>query len=125
MKEYKTRFMTQAEFDGYEDYPVSENTILFVLSEKALCMDITATGKRIFPILRKMESSLKAAGYEDHAAWFTGWIEQYEDTGEIDWNYSGAEDRKRGCWSYSWGFEQYDGCWYIFLNLAREITEYE
>ena len=108
-----------------------ENELLLVVTPSAYCLDIEATGKRVVPILRKIETTLTAAGLAGQAGIFAGWFGQWaEDLTDRSqrkyflWNYSGEEDRRRGVWSYSWGIEDHEGSWYIFLNLARpETTE--
>lgn len=103
-----------------------ENTVTVVWNEKAVCMDILATGKRIVPILRKLEASMTAAGLAGtdgiYSGWFGSWADCLRDSFDrkyFDWNYSGEQDAERGLWSYSWSIEQLDeNLWYVFLNLA-------
>ena len=103
-----------------------ENTVTVVWKEKAVCMDILATGKRIVPILRKLEASMTAAGLAGtdgiYSGWFGSWADSLRDSFDrkyFDWNYSGEQDAERGQWSYSWSIEQLDeNLWYVFLNLA-------
>lgn len=133
MKAYQIKQYTPEEWDsifeqGYENDSFSnhENEITLVWKDGAVCMDIQATGKRLVPILRKVENSLTLAGLAGNdgilAGWFGAWADSLTDSSEkryFIWNYDGKHDAENGNWSYSWGIEQIDDdMWYIFLNLA-------
>lgn len=131
MKTYKINQMTAEQWSAIEDeYEFPQNEILIVWHEDRVCMDITADGVRIVPILRKIEASLAEAGLAGSDGTFAGWFGQWADDLRdpiykkyFIWNYSGAEDLRNGCWSYSWGIEDQDGQWYVFLNLVRPKEE--
>ena len=103
-----------------------EDTIEIVWGNGAARLDITANGKRVVPIMRKIEKTLQAAGLSGDGHVFDGWFGPWADslTDRTDrkyflWHYYGDEDRRRGCWSYSWGIEQInDDQWYLYLNIA-------
>ena len=133
MKQYKINQYTKRQYDARIDAQIErdeltfeENTITIVWSEKAVSLDIQATGKRIVPILRKIEASMTAAGLAGdtgiYAGWFGSWADSLRDNFDkkyFIWSYDGRQDRENGHWSYSWGIEQLDAdLWYIFLNLA-------
>jgi len=127
MNQYKVIRMSEAQFNAVEDYPAQENEIFILTRPGCICMDITAEGVRVVPILRKIEATLTAAGLAGEsgplAGWFGEWANEltgsYSDRKNFIWEYSGRSDRERGCWSYSWGIEQIDETrWYIFLNVA-------
>ena len=127
-KLYKINQFTGAEWDAIEyDWNEHEDEIVIIEKKDAYCMDITANGKRIVPILRKIEEAMTAAGLAGetgiYAGWFGEWANELTDRRDrkyFIWNYSGRSDRERGCWSYSWGIEQIDEeRWYIFLNIAK------
>lgn len=127
-KLYKINQFTVEQWDGIEyDWNEHEDEIVIIEKKDAYCMDITANGKRIVPILRKIEEAMTAAGLAGdtgiYAGWFGEWANELTDRRDrkyFIWNYSGRSDRERGCWSYSWGIEQIDeDRWYIFLNIAK------
>ena len=126
MKSYPVKMYTSSEYDAL-DGNVSENTIYVVWTKKAICMDIMATGTRIVPILRKIETAMRAAGLSGDGAiydgWFGAWADSLTDPTEkphFIWKYDGKSDLEQGHWSYSWSIEQIDnGLWYVFLNIAR------
>ena len=133
-KLYKINQFTAAEWDSIEyDWNEHEDEIVIIEKKDAYCMDITANGKRIVPILRKIEEAMTAAGLAGetgiYAGWFGEWANELTDRRDrkyFIWNYSGQSDRERGCWSYSWGIEQIDeDRWYIFLNIAKPQEETE
>lgn len=134
MKLYTVNQYTESEWEAHsetEEYTAEENVINIVWKEKAVCMDIMASGKRIVPILRKIEKAMQAAGLSGNGriydGWFDAWADSLTDPSErkyFIWAYSGRGDAERGVWSYSWEIEQIDeNQWYIFLNLARPIQE--
>lgn len=128
-KLYKINQFTAEQWDGIEyDWNEHEDEIVIIEKKDAYCMDITANGKRIVPILRKIEEAMTAAGLAGdngiYAGWFGEWANEltgsYFDRKNFIWEYSGRSDRERGCWSYSWSIEQIDeDRWYIFLNIAK------
>ena len=131
MKQYPIRQYTAQEWDSLTDESVyADNTIDIVWSNGKVSMDIQATGKRIVPILRKIEKSMTEAGLAGeegiYAGWFGSWADSLTDSFDkryFIWNYDGKQDRENGCWSYSWGIEQIDEeRWYVFLNLATAST---
>ena len=132
-KMYKINQFTEEQFDQFEEYGWCDDEIVIIEKKDAYCMDITANGKRIVPILRKIEESLTKAGLAGDngifAGWFGEWANELTDRSSkkyFIWNYSGKSDRERGCWSYSWGIEQIDDdLWYIFLNIAKPQQETE
>ena len=133
-KLYKINQFTAEQWDGIEyDWNEHEDEIVIIEKKDAYCMDITANGKRIVPILRKIEEAMTAAGLAGetgiYAGWFGEWANELTDRRDrkyFIWNYSGQSDRERGCWSYSWGIEQIDeDRWYIFLNIAKPQEETE
>lgn len=134
-KLYKINQFTAAEWDGIEyDWNEHEDEIVIIEKKDAYCMDITANGKRIVPILRKIEEAMTAAGLAGetgiYAGWFGEWANEltgsYSDRKNFIWDYSGLSDWERGCWSYSWGIEQIDeDSWYIFLNIAKPQEDTE
>ena len=133
-KLYKINQFTAEQWDSIEyDWNEHEDEIVIIEKKDAYCMDITANGKRIVPILRKIEEAMTAAGLAGETGIFAGWFGEWanELTDRVDrkyfiWNYSGQSDRERGCWSYSWGIEQIDDDrWYIFLNIAKPQEETE
>lgn len=133
-KMYKINQFTAEQWDGIEyDWNEHEDEIVIIEKKDAYCMDITANGKRIVPILRKIEEAMTAAGLAGetgiYAGWFGEWANELTDRRDrkyFIWNYSGQSDRERGCWSYSWGIEQIDeDRWYIFLNIAKPQEETE
>lgn len=109
-------------------YESEEDTMQIVWQDGAVCTDITANGKRIVPILRKIENTLAAVGLAGDGesailgGWFGAWADSLVDPRDkkyFCWAYDGKYDREQGHWSYSWGIEQIDDDrWYIFLNLA-------
>lgn len=131
MKQYTIKQYTAAEFDAIDEYSWNDDEIVIIEKKDAYCMDITANGKRIVPILRKIEATMTAAGLAGddgiYAGWFGVWADcltDRRDRKEFIWNYSGKVDRERGCWTYSWGIEQVnDDQWYIFLNIAKPAEE--
>ena len=132
MKQYKVNQFTTEQWDAIEyDWNEHEDEIVLIEKKDAYCMDITANGKRIVPILRKIEKSLTDAGLAGengiYAGWFGEWANELTDRSSkkyFIWNYSGKSDIERGCWSYSWGIEQInDDLWYIFLNIAKPQEE--
>lgn len=134
MKQYKINQFTVEQWDSIEyDWNEHEDEIVIIEKKDAYCMDITANGKRIVPILRKIEKSMTDAGLAGDdgifAGWFGEWANELTDRSSrkyFIWNYSGKSDRERGCWSYSWGIEQIDDdLWYIFLNIAKPQQETE
>lgn len=126
---YKVKHLTGDEFNAIDDYDYKENEILFVETDDAWRMDITATGKQLLPILRKISDTIKKSADFDIPAdiateyaegWFDNWIDVYQnDKDNFQYSYSGKEDRAAGNWSYSWGIEPYDNNWYIYLNIAK------
>lgn len=134
-KLYKINQFTAAEWDAIEyDWNEHEDEIVIIEEKDAYCMDITANGKRIVPILRKIEEAMTAAGLAGESGIFAGWFGEwaneltgsYFDRKNFIWDYSGRSDQERGCWSYSWGIEQIDDDrWYIFLNIAKPQEETE
>lgn len=127
MKQYPIRQYTAQEWDSLTDENTyADNTVDIVWADGKLSMDIMADGKRIVPILRKIEKSLTEAGFAGKdgilAGWFGAWADSLTDKAEKKyflWNYDGKHDMENGNWSYSWGIEQLDdNLWYIFLNLA-------
>lgn len=125
-KLYKINQYTEDQFNRAEDeFAWPEDEILIIEKRDAYCMDITAHGKRIVPILRKIEESMAGLAGENgvYAGWFGEWansLTNRQDRKYFIWNYSG----RNGCWSYSWGIEKlYDGLWYIFLNIAKPQEE--
>ena len=133
-KLYKINQFTAEQWDSIEyDWNEHEDEIVIIEKKDAYCMDITANGKRIVPILRKIEEAMTAAGLAGEAGIFAGWFGEWaneltdrRDRKYFIWNYSGQSDRERGCWSYSWGIEQIDDDrWYIFLNIAKPQEETE
>ena len=132
MKTYKINQFTSEEFNTIDnEYQWPEDEILIVEKPDAYCLDITANGVRLVPILRKIEAALTAAGLAGndgvYAGWFGQWADDLTDPSSrkyFCYQYSGAEDRRRGCWSYSWGIEQIsEDRWYIFLNIAKPQAE--
>lgn len=131
--EWEEKF--NAEYESGEMENV-EDQINIVWNGKAACMDITANGKRLVPILRKIEKALRGAGLSgDNGEYvFSGWFDSWADAlvNPADrkyfvWNYDGKQDRENGHWAYSWGIEQIsDDQWYIFLNIATasRVDEY-
>ena len=133
IKQY-TRYAwdTMTEDPEKYDYDTIENVLEIVWDKTIARLDIMATGKRIVPILRKIERTLRNAGLahddsDDHTpyvfdGWFNAWADSLTDPREKQyfiWSYDGKTDRENGHWSYSWGIEQLDeNTWYIFLNLA-------
>lgn len=105
-----------------------EDTMQIVWKDGAVCTDIMANGKRLVPILRKVEATLQAVGLAGDGenailgGWFGAWADSLVDPRDkkyFCWAYDGRQDIENGCWSYSWGIEQIDGDrWYIFLNVA-------
>lgn len=133
-KLYKINQFTAEQWDTIEyDWNEHEDEIVIIEKKDAWCMDITANGKRIVPILRKIEEAMTAAGLAGetgiYAGWFGEWANELTDRRDrkyFIWDYSGRSDRERGCWSYSWGIEQIDeDRWYIFLNIAKPQEETE
>ena len=130
-KLYTVKQFTAAQYDALPEYPAEENEILIIRKPGALCMDITAEGVRVVPILRKIEATLTAAGLAGESGPFAGWFGEWansltsrQDRKYFIWNYSGLEDIRNGVWSYSWGIEQQDdSLWYIFLNIAVNDEE--
>lgn len=129
MKEYKVNQYTERQYDAHTEtdaYREEEDIINVVWKHDAVCMDIIANGRRIVPILRKIETSMTTAGLAGgngiYAGWFGAWADSLRDRFDrkyFIWNYSGTLDRENGHWSYSWGIEQIDDDrWYIYLNLA-------
>lgn len=130
MKLYTIRQYSLAEWERVSDEQTEpmEDTMQIVWKDGAVCTDITANGKRLVPILRKVEATLVAAGLAGDGesailgGWFGGWADALTDRFErkyFCWAYDGRQDIENGCWSYSWGIEQIDDDrWYIFLNLA-------
>lgn len=127
MKQYKVTQMSEALWNTIEDYDWPEDEILVIEKKDAYCMDITANGKRIVPILRKIEKAMTDAGLAGESGVYAGWFGEWansltdrQDRKYFIWNYSGRQDIENGCWSYSWGIEQIDDDrWYIFLNIAK------
>lgn len=133
-KLYKINQFTAEQWDAIEyDWNEHEDEIVIIEKKDAYCMDITANGKRIVPILRKIEEAMTAAGLAGETGIFAGWFGEWaneltdrRDRKYFIWDYSGRSDRERGCWSYSWGIEQIDeDRWYIFLNIAKPQEETE
>lgn len=132
MKLYEIKNYTPEEWDSYCDQQYDngespeENEITIVWHDGKACLDIQATGKRLVPILRKVEKALTEAGLAGQdgifAGWFGAWADSLTDSSEkryFIWAYDGKRDMENGIWSYSWGIEQLDdNLWYIFLNLA-------
>lgn len=125
--------MSEALWNTIEDYDWPEDEILVIEKKGAYCMDITANGKRIVPILRKIEKAMTEAGLAGETGVYAGWFGEWannltdrQDRKYFIWNYSGRQDIENGCWSYSWGIEQIDDDhWYIFLNIAKPQEETE
>lgn len=121
---------TEAEYESGE-FINEEDVITIVWKKKAVCMDIMANGKRIVPILRKIEKAMTDAGLAGENSIYAGWFGEWANnlTDKIDkkyfiWKYDGRTDAERGIWSYSWEIEQIDeDRWYIFLNLALPEEE--
>ena len=131
-KLYKINQFTSQEWDAIEyDWDAHEDEIVIIEKKNKYCMDITANGKRIVPILRKIEESMTKAGLAGENGVFAGWFGEWansltnrQDRKYFIWNYSGRQDIDNGCWSYSWGIEELDdGLWYIFLNIAKPQQE--
>lgn len=135
MKQYTVNQYTEAEYDAkleaeYEadEFSSEEDVIDIVWMPTAVCMDIMANGKRLVPILRKIESSMTAAGLAGetgiYAGWFGSWADSLRDPFDrkyFIWSYDGRQDAEQGHWRYYWSIEQIDDeRWYIFLNLARD-----
>lgn len=134
MKRYTVKQYTETEYDAKceaayaaDDFSTEDDVITIVWKEKAVCMDIMANGKRLVPILRKIEESMTEEGLAGesgiYAGWFGSWADSLRDPFDkkyFIWNYDGRQDMEQGHWSYSWGIEQIDDDrWYIFLNLER------
>lgn len=134
MKRYTVKQYTETEYDAKceaayaaDDFNTEDDVITIVWKEKAVCMDIMANGKRLVPILRKIEESMTEEGLAGesgiYAGWFGSWADSLRDPFDkkyFIWDYDGRQDMEQGHWSYSWGIEQIDDDrWYIFLNLAR------
>lgn len=135
MKLYAIRQYSFAEWEKVSNeqidngvYESEEDTMQIVWKDGAVCTDIMANGKRLVPILRKIENTLVAAGLAGDGesailgGWFGAWADSLVDPRDkkyFCWAYDGKYDREQGHWSYSWGIEQIDeDRWYIFLNLA-------
>ena len=126
MKRYTVKQYTTTEYEAYtEENDLPEYDVInIVWSKKAVCMDIMATGKRLVPILRKIEESMpKTEALSMFDGWFGPWADSLAnptDRQYFIWSYDGKQDRENGRWSYSWGIEQLEeNEWYIFLNIAR------
>lgn len=130
MKLYAIRQYSLSEWEKVSDEQNEpmEDTMQIVWHDGAVCTDIMANGKRLVPILRKIEKTLVAAGLAGDGesailgGWFGAWADSLVDPRDkkyFCWAYDGKYDREQGHWSYSWGIEQIDeGRWYIFLNVA-------
>lgn len=133
MKTYPINHYTEQQWeDKFEqdyargEFATDENEITMVWKDGVACMDIQATGKRIVPILRKVEKALTDAGLAGddglYAGWFGAWADSLTDRFDkryFIWNYDGKADAENGNWSYSWGIERLaDDLWYVFLNIA-------
>ena len=125
LKEWEDKADLDSETGNYEEM---EDEIIIVWEDGVACLDIMANGKRIVPILRKIEKALSAVGLSGDSetaifgGWFGSWADSLTDPVEreyFDWNYPGKYDAEQGNWSYSWGIEQIDdGRWYVFLNIS-------
>lgn len=141
MKLYPVKNYTPEEWDNVTEEAYNngespnDDEITIVWHGTYASMDIQATGKRIVPILRKIEKSMCEAGLTSEesvfSGWFGAWADSLTDSSEkryFIWQYDGKNDRDNGHWSYSWGIEQIDeDRWYIFLNIATAssgIMEY-
>ena len=129
-KEWDSKFETMYALGEFED---AEDTIQIVWDDGKVSMDIMANGKRLVPILRKVEKAMTDAGLAGkegiYAGWFGEWANVLADPRDkkyFDWHYTGKYDMENNNWSYSWGIEQIDGDrWYIYLNLATASTGLE
>lgn len=141
MKGYTVKQYSKEEWDAKseadyeaENFDTEYNVISIVWEGKVARLDIQAEGKRLVPILRKIEKALQENGLADENSVFSGWFDQWADAlcNSFDkkyflWSYDGRQDAENGHYSYSWSIEQTsDDSWYIFLNVATasECGEY-
>lgn len=130
-EEWESKFEADYAADNFE---TEYNEISIVWEGNVARLDIMAEGKRIVPILRKIEKALTENGLSGENGVFGGWFDQWADAlvNPFDkkyfiWNYDGRQDAENGHYSYSWGIESTsEDTWYIFLNIATasECGEY-